>query len=140
MARGRKTGGKDFAPCNSGRPRGSRSPALVALDAIGHERAEELIRTTVNAALAGDMRASEILLRRVWPERKGRPVSFELPSMQTAADLGRAIASVTRAVAEGELTPDEAQSVASVLELQRRAIETAELERRIAVLEGMKSG
>jgi hypothetical protein len=133
--KGRKTGGRDFKPGEGGRPRGSRSPALVALGAIGQDHAEELIRATVRTALGGDMRATEILLRRAWPERKGRPISFELPAMQTAAGLGCTVAAVTRAVAEGELTPDEAQSVASVLELQRRAIETADLERRITALE-----
>jgi hypothetical protein len=38
-------------------------------------------------------------------------------------------------VAAGELTPDEAQAVAGVVEVQRRAIETAELAERIAALE-----
>jgi hypothetical protein len=53
----------------------------------------------------------------------------------TAADLPIAVGAVTEAVAAGDLTPDEAQSVAALLELQRRAIETAELEQRIAALE-----
>jgi hypothetical protein len=46
-----------------------------------------------------------------------------------------AVGTVTQAVAAGDLTPEEAQSVAALLEIQRRAIETAALERRIAALE-----
>jgi hypothetical protein len=42
---------------------------------------------------------------------------------------------VTEAVAAGELSPDEGQAVAALLETQRRAIETAKLEERIAALE-----
>jgi tellurite resistance protein len=52
-----------------------------------------------------------------------------------AADLTAAMAAVTSAMASGTLTPDEAQAVAAVLEGQRRALETSDLERRIAALE-----
>ena len=38
-------------------------------------------------------------------------------------------------MAEGEITPDEAAVVASVIETKRKALETEELDRRIAVLE-----
>ena len=140
MAIGSKTGGRDFKAGEGGRPKGSRSPALVALDAIGNENAEELIRSVTAAALAGDMRAADILLRRVWPERKGRPITFTLPEMRTAEDLAAAMWAVTSAVADGRLTPDEGQSVASIIEVQRRSIETAELERRIVALEGKGVG
>ena len=39
------------------------------------------------------------------------------------------------AVAAGDITPDEGQAVAAVLETKRRAIETLELETRIKALE-----
>ncbi len=42
---------------------------------------------------------------------------------------------VAEAVAAGEITPDEGQAVAAVLETQRRAIETSQLEQRLAALE-----
>jgi hypothetical protein len=38
-------------------------------------------------------------------------------------------------MAEGEITPDEAATIAGVLESKRKAIETVELEARIARLE-----
>ena len=60
-----------------GRAAGSRNRVLVALDAIGAEGAEALVlRKTVEAAQGGDMRAAELLLSRVWPARKGRPVAL----------------------------------------------------------------
>ncbi|WP_043358796.1 DUF5681 domain-containing protein [Belnapia sp. F-4-1] len=119
----------------SGRPRGARHKALIALDAIGAEGAEAVLRKVVEDAKGGDMRAAEILLRRVWPERKGRLVEFALPLVVSAADTVKAAAAIVSAVAGGELTPDEAQAVASVVEIQRRAIDTAELAERIAALE-----
>jgi hypothetical protein len=122
----------------AGKPRGARNAALAALDAIGQEGAEAVLRAVVEAAGKGDMRAAEILLRRVWPERKGRPVALDLPPMECAADLAKALGSIARAVAAGDLTPEEAGAVAGVLELQRRAIETLELQQRIEALEAQK--
>ena len=46
-----------------------------------------------------------------------------------------ALGSVAHAVGKGHLTCEEGAAVAAVLESQRRAIETVELEKRIADLE-----
>src|SRR4051812_17278078 len=124
-----------FGPGNPGRPRGSRHEALRALDAIGTEGAAEVLRAVVEAAKGGDLRAADILLRRLWPERKGRPVAVELPPLDGARGVAAALGAVAEAVAGGDLSPEEGQAVAAVLETQRRAIETAELEARIAALE-----
>ncbi len=137
-APGRRARGGRFAPGNPGgpgRPKGARHAALAALDAIGTEAAEEVLRRVVEDAKAGDLRAAELLLRRLWPERKGRPVEVALPEVATAADLVPALAAVAAAMGRCELTPEEAQAICAVLETQRRAVETAELASRIAVLE-----
>lgn len=120
----------------AGRPPGSRHEALKALDGIGAEGAEEIMRAVVAAARNGDMRAADILLRRLWPERNGRPVALQLPPLSGAASIADALAAVVSAVAAGDVSPEEAQAVAAVLETQRKAIETAELEARIASLQG----
>jgi hypothetical protein len=119
----------------AGRPPGSRHRALVALDAIGAEGAAAVLRAVVKAARGGDMRAAEILLRRLWPERRGRPLRLDLPPVRSAADLPAALGALAGAVAAGEATPEEAQALAGLLEAQRRAIETAELAERVAALE-----
>ena len=49
---------------------------------------------------------------------------------------GRAALGATiKAMADGLITPDEAATVAGILETKRKAIETAELETRLAALE-----
>jgi uncharacterized protein DUF5681 len=138
VAAGRRAAGGRFAPGNPGgpgRPRGARHAALAALDAIGAEAAEAVLRRVAEDAQAGDLRAAEILLRRLWPERKGRPVEIALPEVASAADLVPALGAVIGAIDRGELTPEEAQAICGVLESQRRAIETAGLEARVAALE-----
>src|SRR5258708_22570944 len=110
-------------PPGPGRPAGSRNKSTVWLDAVGHEATESLIRTVREAASGGDMRAASIVLARTWPHRRGRPVELDLPSVEKPAGVMQAQAAVVAAMAAGELTPDEAAAVASVLENQRRAIE-----------------
>jgi hypothetical protein len=134
-----KQGGGQFQPGQSGnpagKPRGTRHRALLALDAIGEGASKEILEAVIAAAKGGDMRASEILLRRIWPERKGRVVEFDLPPIIAPADAVKAVAAIVDAVAAGELTPEEAQAVAGVVEIQRRTIETEDLADRIAALE-----
>lgn len=137
---GREPGTGRFQPGNPGRPKGARHVALVALDAIGAEGAADVLRKVVEAAKGGDMRAADILLSRLWPAGKGRPVALDLPPMEQAADLPRALGAVAAAVAAGALTPEEGQAVAAVLEAQRRAIETADLDRRMADMEARMQG
>nr|ABK80639.1 hypothetical protein [uncultured marine Nitrospinaceae bacterium] len=49
--------------------------------------------------------------------------------------LSMAMKAVINAVGEGEVTPNEAQVVSSVIEVYRKVIETTELESRIIELE-----
>ena len=135
--------GRPFQPGHSGnpagKPRGARNRVLLALDAIGEEHAPAILETVVEAAKGGDVRAAETILSRIWPARKGRAVpAIDLPDIATPADLVTALGIVAKAVGDGDLSPDEAQAVAAVLETQRRAVETLELERRIAALEQAK--
>jgi hypothetical protein len=135
----RKQRGKPFPKGHSGnpqgKPRGARNRVLAALDQIGDEAAKDVLQAAVTAARGGDLRAAELILARVWPARKDRPVMLDLPAMRTAGDLAAALGAVAGAVASGTIAPAEGQAVAAVLESQRRAIETVELERRIAALE-----
>ena len=121
---------------SAARTAGSRNRELASLDALGAEAAREVLAATVTAAKRDNSRAAELILARVWPARKGRPVTLpELPAIETPADLARALGTVAEAVASGAITPDEGQAVAAVLEAQRRAVETADLAERVARLE-----
>src|SRR3954471_18189924 len=104
-----------FQPGNPGRrpgAKGKRPAMLRALDELASGQAEDIIRTVAKAATEGDMRACEILLRRIWPEPKGRPVSIALPALRQPSDLANAAAKVIGAVASGEINPDEGQTIA----------------------------
>jgi hypothetical protein len=55
--------------------------------------------------------------------------------MSTSADVTTALTAIIAQMAEGEITPDEAAVAASVIETKRKALETEELDRRVAAIE-----
>ncbi len=81
------------------------------------------------------MQAARIVLDRLAPARRGRPVQFALPAGTDAGGLSAAFDAILKAMANGELTTEEGASVASVLEIKRKVIETHELAERIAAVE-----
>src|SRR5262249_34696262 len=134
----RKPRGKPFEKGNPGGPgrrEGSRNKATLLLDQIAEGEGEEILHKTLEDAKSGDPNARKLVLERIWPIRKGRPVSLDIPPIVAAADIVAALGLVAEAVGAGEITPDEGAAVASVLETKRRAIETAELEARVTALE-----
>ena len=50
------------------------------------------------------------------------------PTIMAPSDIAAALGAVTGAVAAGELSPEEGEAVAAILEEQWRAVETHELE------------
>ena len=75
-------------------------------------------------ALAGDTTALRLCLDRVAPPRKGRAVEVDIGPVETTADLASASRRLQETVAEGRVTPEEAQAVGGVIEMARRALET----------------
>jgi hypothetical protein len=55
--------------------------------------------------------------------------------VETAANLIEAISAVMRAVAGGRLSAQDGESVARIIESQRRTLETEEFDARLRVLE-----
>ena len=100
--------------------------------------AEALTRRAVELALEGDTTALRLCLERIAPPRKDAPVSFSLPEMENAGDALTAINHIVQAVANGEITPREATSLAGLIETFRRTMETEDLERRVTELENAK--
>ena len=130
------TRGRPFEPGNPGRPRGARHRSTRAIEALLEGEAEEITRKAIELAKGGDGPALRLCLERIAPPRKDSPISIHLPTVESAADAKAASAAVVTAMAEGEVTPDEAARVMGVLLSHKQIIETADLEARIAALEG----
>ena len=134
MKNGRNTAGQ-FATGNSGRPRGSRNKATIAIESLLQGQAEALTQTAVTQALEGDSVALRLCMERIAPAPKDQPVSFNLPKMNIAMDASEAAGSVLNALSKGELTPIEATRVMGLIDSYRRTLELTEIEQRLQALE-----
>lgn len=122
----------------AGKPKGARNRATRAAQALIDGKAEEVVEKALELALSGDGPVLRAILDRLCPPRKDSPIKVTLPAIETAADIPAAMTSILSACAAGELTPGEATSLAGLVEAHRRALETSELEQRIAALEQIK--
>ncbi len=135
---GTKTGSK-WKPGQSGNPRGkpkgTRHKATQLAIGMMNDEAERIVRKVIDGALEGDAVCLRLCLERLAPPAKERPLSLALPATATAEGISAAQQAIVQAVASGELLPGEAATLAGILETRRKALETQELEQRIAALE-----
>ena len=100
------------------------------------EGAEAIARKVVDMAKEGDISAARLVIKRLVPVAKERPIFLSLPNTGSAAGVAKAQASILQVVAAGDIRPGEAATLASIVEARRKALETQELEQRITALEG----
>jgi Family of unknown function (DUF5681) len=129
-----------FLPGQTGNPRGrakgDKNRATLLAEKILEDDREAIVRAVVNAAKNGDPTAMRLCIERLVPLRKGgRPIVFDMPKIETPADVVSALGALTTEMAAGELTIDEAAGVAGVIDLRRKALETNEIEERLRRLE-----
>ena len=129
------TRGKPFERGNPGRVPGSRNRATIAAAALLDGDAEALTRKAIELGLEGDTVALRLCLERLVPPRKDSPITINLPPITSASDVVAASAAVLDAVGTGEISPDEAGRVMTLLTAHRAIVETSELADRIATLE-----
>ncbi len=130
-----KTRGRPFKKGNPGRPKGARHKITRAAEELLDGEAEAITRKAIELAQNGDITAIRLCLERIIPPLRHRPLHIALPAGETAADVLAALSATIAAVAEGEVTPDEGAALVGLLESQRKALETVDLEGRLAALE-----
>ncbi|HZT19804.1 MAG TPA: DUF5681 domain-containing protein [Dongiaceae bacterium] len=119
----------------AGRRPGSRNRATLAAEVLLDGEAEALTRKAVELALEGDTTALKLCLERVVPRRKSRALDVDVPPISKIEDLPTAIGSILQEAARGRLFLDEAAALVCMLESQRQALETIDLENRLKALE-----
>jgi hypothetical protein len=140
------SGGKQEVACSGrfrkgqsgnprGKPKGCRHHATRIAQAFLDGQAAALVAKAVEVALQGDVAALRVCMERLVPPRKDAPVSITLPVVRTTADLPGASQAILQAVADGQLTPSEAQAIAGIIADHRKNLEVGDLEARVAILE-----
>ncbi len=118
-----------------GRPRGARNRVTLIAEQLLDGEAEEITRKAIELAKDGNLVALRLCLERILPPRRSRAIRLELSPLETPSDLPAVHDQILSAVTEGLITVDEAQAISSLLEAKRRAIETADLAKRLELIE-----
>ena len=119
----------------SGRPLGARNNRTIALEKILDGEIEAITRKAVDAAKNGDMAAIRLIMDRVLPVSRSRPIFIDLPPLSDISSVSQAQSAILQAVTVGGLLIEEAEALTSLLEARRRAFEATDLEERIKHLE-----
>jgi hypothetical protein len=130
-----KPRGRPFEAGNPGRPPGARNKTTLMVEQLAEGQAEALIQKALELALEGDPTCLRMMLDRVSPLRKGRPIDVDMPPVKSSQDLFAAIAAIWTAIGEGRLTPDEAAALCIVVERSLKAVELYDIETRVTALE-----
>lgn len=133
-----KTRGRPFEPGNTGKPKGARHRVTRAIEALMADEAEALTRVAIDKALAGDATALKLCFDRLAPTPRDRAINLTLPPIKTPADVPQAIQAVIDAVGGGVITPSEGAAVATLIGHAQDALDLAEIEARVAILETRK--
>lgn len=123
----------------AGRPHGARNKSTLLVQALLDGEAEALGRKIIEMAFAGDITALRLCLERILPPRRDMLLRLDLPTIETAADIVRYQSALLNAVSVGDITPQEASSLATTGDILRKSIETESIERRLAALENAKN-
>lgn len=118
-----------------GRPQGSKHKATIAAQTLLDGEAQALTKKAVELAKAGNVVALRLCLERLIPIRKDQPIKLKLPKLKDVADIPKVLEAVLKAVAQGEISPSEGQSLAAMLEAYRKGVELADFEARLTALE-----
>jgi hypothetical protein len=87
-----KSRGRPFEPGNAGKPKGARHRATMLAEQLISADIEAVTRAVIGAAEGGDMVAARLILERLVPVRKGRPIAFDLPACDDAMGINIAFA------------------------------------------------
>ena len=123
----------------AGRPPGARNKATVAAEALLDGDAEAIARTAVELAKEGRMGALRLVMERICPPRRDRPVKFMLPKLEQPSDAVAAATAIADAVAAGDLTPSEAAALSRLVSAYVAALQAVDFDARLRKLEAVRA-
>jgi hypothetical protein len=130
--------GRPFPKGNGGRRPGSKNQGTLIRAALSDGDKEQLVRKGIELAKAGDVSILKLFLGRLLPRE--RTIQIDLPHMEFADDAVEALGAIVHAVSEGSITPGEGANLANLVNSYARAIDLADLVRRIDTLEAKMMG
>jgi hypothetical protein len=135
----KKVRGKPFKKGQSGNPggklKGTRNAATLAAEALLDGESAALTRKLIAMARKDNMAAMRLVIERILPPRRERPMQFELPPLKTAEDAMAALARIAEGVGQGALSDSEARTLVGLVHTFLEGLEQVENQSRLAALE-----
>jgi hypothetical protein len=107
----------------AGRPPGALNKTTLAVEAAMAERAEEIVGSLMDRAKNGEPAPMRLIMERLAPTGRNRPIGIALPVIRTPEDVEAALAVVTAELAAGKLSISEASAVISLIDRMLRLAE-----------------
>jgi hypothetical protein len=105
------------------------------LQSLLDDQGDALLRVCIAHGLDGNMAAARLALDRLMPAAKERCIRIELPQIESASDLPKAIGAIVGQVASGSITPVEGSTICGMLSAMRSAFELVDLAARLEAIE-----
>jgi hypothetical protein len=132
-----------FGPASEKRPTEEWAAAGVGPSSCGMRLAQAqldqcagaLISKAIDLAERGNVAALRLCMERVLPARKDRPVAFEFPAIESAADAAKILGAVIAAMARGDVTSSQANEIARPIDTFIKTLIAARIEINVANLQ-----
>lgn len=122
-----------------GKPKGARHRASLMAEMLFESEIEEVCQCVIGQAKEGNMQAARIILDRLLPPKKDRPINLKLPMISNATDALEASKLICHAVCNGEITPLEGESLSKIVEIQAKNIDLFNFGNRLEAIEKQMS-
>jgi hypothetical protein len=130
--------GRPFTKGNGGRRPGSRNRSSLVSAALLEGGKQELLSEAVQLAKDGDVQMLKFLLGRCLPRE--RLIAVDLPEINSAEDGVQVMGQIIRAVCDAQISPGEGASLAALVNSYTRAIELADVVKRMDAMETRFNG
>ena len=121
-----------------GRPRGAFSKRTNPLRGLLNTEGRPVLKAVIAAAKGGDMSAARIVIDRILPRE--RLIKIALPKVRSALDALAALGIILDSVSSGEVSANEAASLATLAKTYVEISNATELAARLEALEAKVAG
>jgi hypothetical protein len=123
--------------CGKGRPEGSRNRVSINAMNLLKDEEQALSRRAIESALNGNVQMLQFCLSRILPPPP-KDVAVKLEGMPVCKDIQSSVnlsLYVLDKVADGSLTPTQANLISGIVEKHIRCLQLTEIEQRLSVIE-----
>ena len=122
-----------------GKAKGTKNRATLAAEQLLQGDLKNICQRLVEEALIGNMQAIKLVLDRMLPPKRDPIIDVQLPKLQTADDAVNAMSLIIDAIGTGNITSGEGEAMSRVVDAFVRTIQAHDIEKRVSLLEEVRT-